>query len=542
MSAGVRAALTALIAAIEAAATALASFAAIALPLLLVWWLAFDLGAEPGAMIAAAAGGWLLAHLVPLGFGVSPELALGFGLEPAQLDFTVSLAPLGLTLLTAALAGRAGWRLAERGGAGSSGLIGGALGFGLAAWAIAHLGEPFRAWPLWPSILVPALCYAASAATCYLLHSGLRGEEWWLGAVASLQRGLRSLIRRGGSDAWVSALPARATEAMRLATASVLALLGLSAVGVAVAVVVGYVGIVSLSQGLHPDALGLAVLFVLNLALLPVACIWGVAWFTGAGFSIGAGSSVTPFETLLGPLPAFPLLGAVPQGWGWAGGLAPALVVLIAVGLGALAGGRTSLRHGSLAASILVPLAAAALAGLALAGLAALATGAVGPERLALSGPKPWTVGALAALELGVGLVPGVLARRLDVQRLRGAFPGQTAPVGPSSAGAASAEQETVPLEALRAIQTEPAIRTRLETETATEAETTAETARSREEPPSGDSRDDDSRDDAPRDDDPRSDDDELLRAFSWEGAEGGEAKAERGRAKRDWRAPWRSR
>lgn len=395
MSTVFRAALTAVISAIEAAAVALASFVVIAVPILLVWWLEFDLGTEPGEMVAGAAGGWLLVHLVPLNFAIGPEAALGFGLDPVTLSFTVSLAPLGVTVLTVALAARAGWRLAVRGGAGAVGLLGGFVGFSVFAWVAATLGASFRAWSLWPAILVPALCYGVSAAAAYLLHSATRGDAWWLGAVRAVQRGLERLLPARGDGVepsfWVAALPTRAAEVVRLAAGSVAGLLGLGALAVASALVVGYVDIVTLSQGLQLDWLGMLALLLLNLALLPVACVWAVAWLTGTGFAVGAVTSVSPFETLLGPLPAFPLFGALPQGWGWAGGLAPALVVLVAVGVGALAGRRTALRHGSLATSIVIPLLAAALAGLALAGLAALAAGAIGPERLAIAGPKPWT-------------------------------------------------------------------------------------------------------------------------------------------------------
>ncbi|MBO1902179.1 hypothetical protein J4H92_09495 [Leucobacter weissii] len=409
-----KAVVTAGAAAIEALAVALAAWAIIAVVGVLLWWLAFDLAAEPGDVVAGISAGWLLAHFVPLGFSLDADAALSLGLGGGALDFTLSLAPLGLTLLTVVLAFRAGRRFAREGAKGAAGVLGGAIGFAVAAGGIAVLASPLPDWPLWACAAVPALCYAASSGAGYLLHAATAGHAWW----KSMTRRVQRLVEPFG-ELRASALPGRAAEVIRLAAASVAGLATLGALGFAVAVVVGYVDIVALGQGLHPDVLGLILLFLLNLVLLPVACVWGIAWFSGAGFAIGAGTSVTPFETLLGPLPAFPLLGAVPEGWGWAGGLAPAAVVLSAIAIGALAGARSDLRHSSLSVAIVVPLLAALLAGLAVAGLSALATGAAGPGRLAVVGPAPWLVGGLIALELGFGLVPGVLARRLDLESRR---------------------------------------------------------------------------------------------------------------------------
>lgn len=51
-----------------------------------------------------------------------------------------------------------------------------------------------------------------------------------------------------------------------------------------------------------------------QLALLPNLVIFGMAWLTGVGFSIGAGSLVSPLGTELGPMPAIPMFTAIPTG------------------------------------------------------------------------------------------------------------------------------------------------------------------------------------------------------------------------------------
>ena len=81
-----RALLTAVIAAIEAAAVALAVFAVIGIPAVLVWWLSFDLGAEPEALASVIAALWQMVHLVPMQLTVSPQAALGMGLPAAELS------------------------------------------------------------------------------------------------------------------------------------------------------------------------------------------------------------------------------------------------------------------------------------------------------------------------------------------------------------------------------------------------------------------------------------------------------------------------
>lgn len=413
-----RAVLTAAVAAIEACAVALAGLVLVGVPAVLLWWLVFGLAAEPAGVLAATAGIWLLAHFVPLGVDLGAEAALGLGLPPEQIAFTISLAPLGITLLTALLAFRAGRRFAARGGGGSAGVAGGSLGFAAAAFAVVALGRPAEVWPGWAAVLVPAVCFGVCSAAGYLWGSGRDGAEWWGAAVRLLQRGVKPL-----GPAFAAALPARALEVSRLAGAAIAGLVGLGALGFAIALVAGYVEVITLSQALQLDPLGAVLLFLLDLALLPVAWIWAAAWFSGAGFAIGSGTSVSPFETLLGPVPALPILGAVPQGWGWAAALAPLLVVILGVAVGGLVGAGASVRRGGWGRAILVPLVAALVAGLAMAALAAFASGGIGPGRLSELGPHPWLAGGLVAAELGAGMILGVAARRIDTARLRDRLP-----------------------------------------------------------------------------------------------------------------------
>jgi len=409
-----KAVLTAIIAAIEALALALVGVVVIAVPAVLLWWLGFGLAAEPQELASMISGVWLLTHFVPLTFTIDADAALGLGLSPEPLGFTLSLVPLGLTLLTLWRAGHAGWRFADRGGHGYWGVIGGTLGFGIAASAIASVAGPvLDRSPVWAA-MPPALCYIVAASLCFVVRAALSEQEWWRALVRVTQRRLEPM-----HGLWAAALPTRCAEAVRLAAALLAAVLGLAGLALACALVFGYVGVVTLSEGLQLDGLGLFVVFLVSLALLPVLLVWAVAWLSGAGFAIGAGTSVTPFDTLLGPLPAFPLFGAIPHDWGWAGGIAPALVVLIGACVGVYAGGRSALRHSSLAASVVVPVSAAVLCGLAFVLCATAASGSLGPGRLDTVGVAPWRTGMWVTLELAIGVVPGILASRLDLDRMR---------------------------------------------------------------------------------------------------------------------------
>lgn len=412
-----RAVLTAVIAAIEAAAVAVAVFALIAVPSILVWWLVLDLGAEPAELAAIVLSIWQLSHFVPMNITLAPEVALGLGLHAETLNFTLSLAPLGLTLVSVVLAIRSGWRFAAQGGVGAWSIAGGAIGFAVAATVAALYNTVFALWPLFGEVVVPTVLYALSCAIGFVARSAREGEDWWLSAAEWLIQRVESAL------VTVKHLSENVAETVRLAAAGLLALLGLAAIGTCSALLFGYVDIMSLGQSLHLDALGAVMLFVAQLVLLPIAWIWGMAWFAGPGFSIGTATSVSPFDTLVGPLPSLPLFGAIPDAWGWAGGLAPMLVVALAAALGGFAGGRSMLRTASRLTSAAIPMSAAVLAGLAVVVITALATGSIGPGRLEAVGPAPWVVGLFVTIELGFGMTLGVFARKVDLERLRDMMP-----------------------------------------------------------------------------------------------------------------------
>ena len=405
-----RSILTAIIAAIESVAVALAGGAVVAVFAMVLWGSGFGFAADPGDVGGAAAGGWLLAHFVPLHFSLTAKAALGLGLSAQALEIPLSLAPLGLTAITVVLSARSGWRFSARGGVGIAAVLGGSVGFGAAAAVAAAFAAPVLDAPRWAAIALPVAVYAVSSGVPFLVRAATEPHDWWLAAARSLGKAREYLgVRSLPSVGWAIG------ASLRIATAATIALLGLGALGVTIGLVAGYVDSISLSQQLQLDPLGAILLFVFQLALVPVAVVWSASWWTGAGFAIGQGSSVSPFGTYLGPLPQLPLLGALPDDWGAIGAAAPAVVLVLGLVIGLLAARGLAGRARSLGAVIAVPVLGALLTGGFIALLSVAASGAIGPDRLAVTGADPWATGGFAALELGVGLLFGVLIGRREV-------------------------------------------------------------------------------------------------------------------------------
>ena len=72
-------------------------------------------------------------------------------------------------------------------------------------------------------------------------------------------------------------------------------------------------------------------LTIAQLGFLPNLVIFALSWSTGAGFSLGVGSTAGPLGTAVGPLPAVPVLGALPAGQLDAGAMALALPVIAGI-------------------------------------------------------------------------------------------------------------------------------------------------------------------------------------------------------------------
>lgn len=357
--------------------SALAGLVVLAVPVLLVWAADGRSGADAVEAVRTAGQAWSLAHGAALRV---PGGALG-------------VVPLGLSALLVLLLARAGRHAVE---------VHPVRSLRAGARLVAALALPYA--------VVVSVVAAASATTDVgpapvqaLVGGLLLGTA---GAALGVGRGARL-----GPAIWAR-VPERAQRVLPGASAAVLALLGAGALLVGCALALDLPSAAALSSSLAPGPVGGLGLAVLGLVLVPTAAVWGAAWLTGTGVSVGAGTTVAPLAAQLGPVPALPLLAALPAGElpVWAG----ALVLAVPLGAGALAGWLVQRRGGGLLDAALTGPAAGAALGL----LGLLAGGPAGGGRLAHVGPTAWAFALSTAAAVSAGAVLLVLV--CDRVRRRG--------------------------------------------------------------------------------------------------------------------------
>ncbi|MGX5681977.1 cell division protein PerM [Schumannella luteola] len=384
--------LTVVFAALEALLVVAIGIAIPLLPLTVLWAVQFGFGADWAAFWRASVDIWLIGHGVAVTFVLDPSVAAALGLPGAEVPFTVDVAALGFALLTVLLGVRAGRRISETRYRGLGALV--------AAGTFAVASVAITATALHP-LARPSLVQAAFLPVLFFVA----------GLAIGVQLTLRDLGQRRRSP--LDALPATPRElvatALRGGAAAAALLVLLASLATAASIAVSYAGIITLYESLHTEVLGGVALTLAQLAFLPTLVVWAVSWLVGPGFALGTGSLVSPLGTALGPLPAIPVLGALPTGqsaFGFVGLLAPVVAGFL---VGAVLGPGIRRRlEGPLV--IAAPLLAGAIAGLIVGVLCAFASGGLGPGRLADVGPNPWQVGILAAIEIGVAATIGVLA------------------------------------------------------------------------------------------------------------------------------------
>ena len=97
-----------------------------------------------------------------------------------------------------------------------------------------------------------------------------------------------------------------------LGSAAILAAAGAVLAGASLAVHLPEVR--AATDALAPGMGGAALLLLAQLAYAPNAVIWAIAYTLGPGFAFGTGTVVAPTGSVLGPVPVFPMLAAIPQG------------------------------------------------------------------------------------------------------------------------------------------------------------------------------------------------------------------------------------
>lgn len=302
----------------------------------------------------------------------------------------VTLLPLGLTLLVGCVAFRSGRRALVRGGADLRGVVTGGLVMAAVQAAVA---------------LVTAVVASRAVAETDPLRS-LAGSF-----VLVLLTGTAGMLAGAGpSVRQPDPIPGWVRPVVTAAVGVVMLVLAASALLVGASLLSSFGEAANVLSGLHADGPGAASYALVVVALVPNAVLFGAAYLLGPGFLVGTGTLVSPTVVMVGPVPAFPLLAALPGDGptpSWTAWLVGVPVLLAVVG-GFLAGRRFRVDRYEAAAAR--GLGAGLLAALAVTGLAALSGGAAGPGRMADVGPPLGDTLVAAAVALGPGALVGALA------------------------------------------------------------------------------------------------------------------------------------
>nr|WP_245623315.1 DUF6350 family protein [Spirillospora albida] len=406
--------------------------------------------------------GWIAAPRTALGHGMPGvfRTAVNFWLVSHHAGFStahgrVGLLPLGVLVLPGAMLYRGG------------------------AWMIRGAGRPRRpraavvrvalALAVPYSVLAALLALAAAGPTVQpsawqalvasfvvaVVAGGLGAARAVVAAqVAAQARGERV---RSGLGALLRLLPPRPRSLVIGVTGSVAVLLASGALLVGVSLALHMRDATRLYDMLAPGVVGGALLLLVELAFLPNAVIWGMAYAVGPGFSVGTRTSVSPTGVFLDAVPAFPPLAALPEP-----GPAPviSLLALAAPFVAGAVGGTLTIRTMPSSVDEAAPLwgfASGALTGVVAAVLTALSGGPLGGGRLTTVGPSTWQVGLMAALEVGVSAaIAAWVANRMQRRRAAGPSRPEKAPERPSARKAA-APPVPVPVPAPVPVEPEPA-------------------------------------------------------------------------------------
>ncbi|MDQ4052852.1 MAG: DUF6350 family protein [Actinomycetota bacterium] len=368
--------------------TAAASTLVVFLGLGVVGWFLTDGGVHgaPRDGLRIGALGWLLGH----GSGVHVE------------GVAITAMPLGVTLVCA----WAVWRIGKRVGDSISGHGPDAAGIsdGERDWTV-----PLAAGLFALGYVVTAVLVASVAATPATSPS-TPGVVGWSLALCLAVGAPAIAVGAGRAAIWLTPAPLPARSALTLARVILTAWLAVSMVALAAALVVDVDTAANIMSQLDADAGDTVVFVVLTLLVLPNAMAFSGSYLLGPGFTVGTGTLVTPQAAVLGALPMFPLLAALPDNgsapsWAaWLVGL-PVLVALLAALHVQRSFPTVRWDQGALRGC-----AGGILAAVGFTAVAAVAGGAVGPGRMHDVHPLVGDVLLQSVTAFGIGGLLGGLA------------------------------------------------------------------------------------------------------------------------------------
>ncbi|MCW2853292.1 MAG: hypothetical protein JWM84_2956 [Nocardioides sp.] len=367
---------------------AAASVLVVCLAVGVVGWFLTDAGAHgtPRDGLRAGTLGWLMAH----GSGVTVGGA------------AVTLVPLGVTALCAWTIWRIGLRVGES-----------VSGHGPDAVRIAD-GERDLTVPLATSLF--AVGYVATAVLAARLAAtpatapDTGAVVLWSLVLTATVGGCAIAVGSGRAAIWASFAPPWVRAALVACRRILVTWLAVSLATFAAALVLDLSTAVNVMSQLHTDA-GDATLFtLLSALLLPNATIFAGSYLLGPGFSVGVGTLVSPGAVVVGPLPMFPLLAALPESGPPAGWTTYLVVVPVLVAALGAAWAQRRLPTVRWEEGAVRGLAGGVLAGLLFGVLASVAGGAAGPGRMRDVGPLALDVLVYAVAAFGIGALLGGLA------------------------------------------------------------------------------------------------------------------------------------
>jgi len=348
----------------------------------LIGWFASDEGTHGDTKDALRVGtdGWLLGH------GANLHLAAG------GVTTTITAMPLGLTLLCLYAAHRLG------------------------AWAVRTSAVDDLRGLLLGGVVMAGV-YGLVALVSSVLAATPVAEPSLLGAFAggflvAAAGGGSGMLRAGRSSVdWASRVPEAVRAVAFGALATVLLLTAAGALLLTVAMALDFGTAANVLSRLHVDTAGGLLYTVVVAAVAPNAVLLTGSYLLGPGFAVGTGTLVSPGAVVLGPVPAFPLLAALPAPGtppGWLAGLvaAPVLAAVAAVVLVQRRYPTFGWESGAVRGLL-----SGLTAGVLTTALVGLAGGAVGPGRMSDVGAGLLDVVVSATVAMGVGgLVSGVAA------------------------------------------------------------------------------------------------------------------------------------
>ena len=354
---------------------------------LIGWASLTGIHATPVTVWQLAVQTWALGHGVPLHVTLGDSSAV---LNESLSSFDLSLAPFAFAIVTLVLGRRAGRRL---GGSDESVAIAGfttAFVAGLTALVLASAHTS--------TVQLDVVTGTLRILIPFVVGLVIGWKPWSDPRVST----------RVAYDIPVEWRDIIAT-ALRIAAATLVGLIGVASGALVIGLILGFSTEVSLYESLHTGILGGLAITVAQLALVPVAVVWMVAWIAGPGFALGAGAVVSPFAATVGAVPAIPILGAIPESTS-VGPWVTAIPVVIALIVAARTATDAHVTDaGTIGRTAVTALMAAIAVAVAVMVIGSYASGAAGPGRFDHLGINPILVGGVLAAGTLVGAFGGLL-------------------------------------------------------------------------------------------------------------------------------------